>query len=66
MMEEEGDGDNDGKDYDNGEYSEDDGGVETEEKLGEDWTLALEVLQSQAMKKPIMEMVMIMTDMINR
>ena len=42
MMEEEGDG----KDYVNDEYSEDDGGVETEEKLGEDWTLALEVLQS--------------------
>ena len=46
MMEEEGDGDDDGKNYDNGEDSEDDGGVETEEKLGEDWTLALEVLQS--------------------
>ena len=45
MMEEEGDGDDNGKDYDNGEYSEDDGEVETE-KLGEDWTLALEVLQS--------------------
>ena len=43
MMEEEGDGDDDGKDYDNGEYREDEGGVETEEKLGEDWTLALEV-----------------------
>ena len=64
--EEEGDGDDDGKDHVNGEDSEDDGDVETEEKLGEDWTLALEVPQSWAMKKPIIEMVMIMTDMINR
>ena len=64
--EEEGDGDDDGKDYDNGEDSEDDGKVETEEKLGEDWTLALEVPKSQTMKKPTIEMVMIMTDMINR
>lgn len=46
--------------------SEDDGDVETEEMPGDDWTLALEVPQSWAMKKPIIEMVMIMTDMINR
>ena len=63
--EEEGDGD-DGKDCVNGEDNEDDGDVETKEMLGEDWTLALEVPQFEAMKKPIMQMVMIMTDMINR
>ena len=43
--EEEGEGDDDGKDYVNGEDGEDDGEVETEEMLGEVWTLALEVPQ---------------------
>ena len=44
--EENGDGDDDDKDYVNGEDSEYDGEVETEEMLGEDWTLALEDPQS--------------------
>ena len=48
--EENGDGDDDDKDYVNGEDSEDDGEVETEEMLGEDWTLALEVPQSRAIR----------------
>ena len=50
MMEEEGDGDDDGNDYDNREDGEDDGEVETGEMLGEDWTLALEVPQSWAIR----------------